>query len=220
MHNIGSIYEHLGDYNKALEYYLKSRKIKEETGDKRGIAYVLIGIGNIYKYQENYDLALEHFQKSLVINQEIGQSPYAGFLKSLTQPIDYQDRSQQRYNIARGQIQSGTRTAIEQAKTYMGGKGFRGGESGIADTAIGRLAKGGAERVSRASLEIGESEAERAQTYERLNLQRKLGGGQLALTGEESALDRMMRYYEARLGAETREFQPWWSGLSSGYPTG
>ena len=148
------------------------------------------------------------------IAQEMGQSPYAGFLQQLTQPIDYQDRSQQRYNIARGYIQSGTRTAMEQAKTYMGGRGFRAGEAGIADTALGRIATGGAERLSRAGLEIGESEAARRQQYEQLELQRKLGGGQLALTGEEGALNRMMEYYRSRLGAETAEYQPWWSGMA------
>lgn len=151
------------------------------------------------------------------ITQEQGQSPYAGFLQSLTQPLQYEDRSQQRYNIARGQIQSGTRTALEQARTYMGGRGFRGGESGIADTALGRIATGGAERLGRASLEISESEAARRAEYDRLELQRKLGGGGLALRGEEGALDRMMRYYEARLGAETQEWQPWWSGMATGY---
>ena len=151
------------------------------------------------------------------ISGDMGQSPYAGFLASLAQPIDYQDRSQQRYNIARGQIQSGTRTAMEQAKTYMGGRGFRGGESGIADTALGRIATGGAERLTRATQEIGESESARRQQYEMMNLQRMMGGGQLALTGEEGALNRMMEYYRARLGAETAEYQPWWQGFSQGY---
>jgi len=151
------------------------------------------------------------------IESEMGQSPYAGFLQSLTRPIGYEDRSQQRYNIARGQIQSGTRTAMEQAKTYMGGRGFRGGESGIADTALGQIATGGAQRLSQAGLEIGESEAARRQQTEMMNLQRMLGGGQLALTGEEGALNRMMEYYRARLGAETAEYTPWWSGMSSGY---
>lgn len=154
------------------------------------------------------------------IESEMGQSPYAGFLKSLTEPIEYESRYQSRYNIARGQIQSGTRTAMEQAKTYMGGRGFRGGESGIADTALGKIATGGAERLSRASLEIGESEAARRAEYERMELQRKISGAGISLTGEEGALDRMMRYYEAKLGAETREWQPWWSGMASGYDTG
>lgn len=151
------------------------------------------------------------------IATEMGQSPYAGFLQQLTQPIDYRDRSQQRYNIARGFIQSGTRTAMEQAKTYMGGRGFRAGEAGIADVPLARIATGGAERLSRAALEIGESEAARRGEYEALELKRKLGAGGLALTGEEAALDRMMRYYETRLGAETREWQPWWSGMAAGY---
>jgi len=151
------------------------------------------------------------------IAPEMGQSPYAGFLQGLTQPIGYEDRYQQRYNIARGQIQAGTRTALEQAKTYMGGRGFRGGEAGIADVPLARIATGGAERLSRAGLEIGESEAARRQQYEMMNLQRQLGGGQLALTGEEGALNRMMEYYRARLGAETAEWSPWWSGISQGY---
>ena len=151
------------------------------------------------------------------IAPEMGQSPYAGFLQGLTQPIGYEDRYQQRYNIARGQIQAGTRTALEQAKTYMGGRGFRGGEAGIADVPLARIATGGAERLSRAGLEIGESEAARRQQYEQLELQRKLGGGQLALTGEEGALNRMMEYYRARLGAETAEYQPWWQGMATGY---
>jgi len=151
------------------------------------------------------------------IAPEQAQSPYAGFLKGLTEPIEYESRYQPRYNIARGQIQSGTRTAMEQAKTYMGGRGFRGGESGIADAPLARIATGGAERLSRASLEIGESEAARRAEYERMELQRKMGGAQISLTGEEGALDRMMRYYEARLGAETREWQPWWQGMAGGY---
>ena len=154
------------------------------------------------------------------ISTDMGQSPYAGFLQQLTQPIDYQDRSQQRYNIARGFIQSGTRTAMEQAKTYMGGRGFRGGESGIADTALGRIATGGAERLSRAGLEIGESGAARRGEYERMNLQRITSGAGIALTGEEGALNRMMEYYRAKLQAETAEYQPWWQGMATGYPTG
>jgi len=151
------------------------------------------------------------------IASEQAQTPYAEFLRSLTEPIEYESRYQPRYNIARGQIQSGTRTAMEQAKTYMGGRGFRGGESGIADAPLARIATGGAERLSRASLEIGESEAARRAEYERMELQRKMGGAQISLTGEEGALDRMMRYYEAKLGAETREWQRWWSGMATGY---
>ena len=150
------------------------------------------------------------------IAPEMGQSPYAGFLKSLTEPLQYESRYQQRFNLARGGIQSATRTALEQAKTYMGGKGFRAGESGIADAPISAIATKGAERLTKAGLEIGESEAARRAEYDRMELQRKMGGGQLALTGEEGALNRMMEYYKAKLSAETAEWQPWWAGISGG----
>ena len=41
-----------------------------------------------------------------------------------------------KYGLARRQIQGATKTAMEQTKSAMGGKGFRAGESGIADTAM------------------------------------------------------------------------------------
>ena len=150
------------------------------------------------------------------ISNEMGQSPFAGFLKSLTEPLQYESRYQQRFNLARGGIQSATRTALEQAKTYMGGRGFRAGESGIADAPISAIATKGAERLSRAGLEIGESEAARRAEYDRMELQRKMGGAQIALSGEEGALNRMMEYYKTKLEAETREWTPWWAGISGG----
>jgi tetratricopeptide (TPR) repeat protein len=49
----------------ALEYYQKSLKIEEESGNKRGIGINLNNIGGIYSEQGNYPLALDYFQKSL-----------------------------------------------------------------------------------------------------------------------------------------------------------
>lgn len=150
------------------------------------------------------------------IQPTMGQTPYAGFLKSLAQPIEYEDRSQQRFNLARGQIQAGTKIQMGQMEKYMGGKGFRGGESGIADVAMGRIARGGAERMATATGQIAESEAERAYGYAGLNLQRQLGAGGMALRGEEGAMGTMMQYYGGRMGAEQAQWQPWWSGTAGG----
>lgn len=150
------------------------------------------------------------------IQPTMGQTPYAGFLQSLTQPIEYKGRAEERYRTARGQIQAGTKTQMGQMEKYMGGRGFRGGESGIADVAMGRIARGGAERLSAASQQIAESEAGRAQGYAGLNLQRMLGAGGLALTGEEGAMDRLMQYYGGRQAGERAEWQPYWSGMAGG----
>ncbi len=70
---------------KALEYYLKSLKLKEEVNDKRGIAITLSNIGHAYADMEDPDCkasreeclragqnkAMEYFQRSLTILEEI-----------------------------------------------------------------------------------------------------------------------------------------------------
>ena len=61
-----------GNYEKALEYYEKSLKIKEEIGDKKGVSatYNHIGLNNFY--QGNNEKALEYYEKCLKIDEEIG----------------------------------------------------------------------------------------------------------------------------------------------------
>ena len=61
-----------GNYAQALEHYQRSLKIREEIGDKRGIANTLDNIGNVHHSQGNYAQALEHYQRSLKIKEEIG----------------------------------------------------------------------------------------------------------------------------------------------------
>ncbi len=43
--NIGLIYDKKGEWDKALEYYLKSEKIRIEVGDKAGLAVTYFNIG-------------------------------------------------------------------------------------------------------------------------------------------------------------------------------
>ena len=147
---------------------------------------------------------------------ELGNTPYAGFLKALTQPIRYQDRSQQRWNVARGQIQTGNQAGMGALTKVLGGRGFRGGESGYADTAYAGETRAGSERLTRAASEIETSEADRAMQYSQLNLQRMGMGGGLALQGEEGALNREFGYYRSKLDAETEKYRPWWQALSTG----
>ncbi len=72
LNNIGYIYENQGDIPKGLEYYHKSLKIKEEIGNKKGIATSLNNIGYIYMNQGDIPKALEYWHKSLKIREEIG----------------------------------------------------------------------------------------------------------------------------------------------------
>ena len=61
-----------GNYPQALEYFQKSLAIKEELGDKMGIAKNLNNIGLIYMNQGNTPRALEYLQKSQAIKEELG----------------------------------------------------------------------------------------------------------------------------------------------------
>lgn len=59
------------NYLQAVNYFERSLKIREEIGDKKGIAASLYNIGNIYIRKENYPKALEYHQRSLKIEKEI-----------------------------------------------------------------------------------------------------------------------------------------------------
>lgn len=86
LNNIGFIYQKVGDpsvkssredairagISIATEYYNKSLKIREEIGDKNGIAISLNNIGIIYRKQKNYNKALVFFTKSMKTSRELG----------------------------------------------------------------------------------------------------------------------------------------------------
>ena len=73
LNNTGYYYNHnKGEILKALEYYHKSLKIKEELGEREGVANSLNNIGAIYRVQGDIPKALEYYHKSLKIQEEIG----------------------------------------------------------------------------------------------------------------------------------------------------
>jgi serine phosphatase RsbU (regulator of sigma subunit)/Tfp pilus assembly protein PilF len=73
LNNTGYFYNHnKGQALKALEYYHKSLKLKEELGEQEGVANSLNNIGAIYRVQGDIPKALEYYHKSLKIQEEIG----------------------------------------------------------------------------------------------------------------------------------------------------
>ncbi|MES2140032.1 MAG: tetratricopeptide repeat protein [Bacteroidota bacterium] len=72
LNNIGYVYKQQGDITKALEWYNKSLKIREEIGNKYGIANSINNIGRIYNIQGNNRKAIEYYKKSLKIQNDIG----------------------------------------------------------------------------------------------------------------------------------------------------
>ena len=69
---IGNVHYHLGEFEKAIQYFLESLKIYRKTEHQKGIANVYNHIGKCYRDMSNYDKALEYHKKALEINREIG----------------------------------------------------------------------------------------------------------------------------------------------------
>jgi tetratricopeptide (TPR) repeat protein len=69
LNNIGSSYDNQGETHKAKEYYERSLKLYEKTGNKKGIATAYNNIGLLEYNQGNIAAALEHFHKSLKIRE-------------------------------------------------------------------------------------------------------------------------------------------------------
>lgn len=68
---IGFIYRNQGDATQALNYYKRSLKIEEETGNKKGLAESLNNIGYVYDNLGDIPKAISYYEKSLKIREEI-----------------------------------------------------------------------------------------------------------------------------------------------------
>jgi len=87
------------------------------------------------------------------------------------------------YNLARRQQAGQSRASTDNMISAMGGRGFKAGESGIADTAIGKIQGEANERMGALSSELAANEA-------KLRGEQKSAEGQLrvsALSGAASA---------------------------------
>lgn len=63
----------IGDFLKALAYFKRDLKVREEIGDKKAIASSLNNIGGVYFRQGNSDKALDYFRRSLKVSEEVGE---------------------------------------------------------------------------------------------------------------------------------------------------
>lgn len=71
IHGIASYHDHFGEYDLALDHYLKSLKIFEKLNDSINISSLYLSIGVFFRKQKNYAKALEYYQKSNAIESKI-----------------------------------------------------------------------------------------------------------------------------------------------------
>ena len=97
------------------------------------------------------------------------------------------------YNLAREQISGQTAADQEYARTQLGGRGFRAGESGIANRALMDIRRGGAERLGTESRKMAMQ-------------------GMGARYGQQQDLMNMiMQKYGMDIGAQQRRFDPYYN---------
>ena len=72
LNHLGICYYFLGQYEKAIAYHQQSLEIKEEIGDREGVAKSLGNLGVCYRNLGQYEKAIAYHQQSLEISEEIG----------------------------------------------------------------------------------------------------------------------------------------------------
>ncbi len=72
MRFLGVVYHLLGNFDLAMENYIKSLQLSEEIGDKEGMSLCYGNIGNVHVNLGNFDEAIEYFHQSLRIFEELG----------------------------------------------------------------------------------------------------------------------------------------------------
>jgi len=128
--------------------------------------------------------------------------PLQDWLQRLETPIEAGRSTgdlQKQYNLMRNQIQGATPAMAETLRAQLGGRGFRVGESGFADTPMAQMLTAGQRNLSEAASNIYLDEAKGAREMAGLNLQRLLGAGGLEVQSQAAGAQA----HAAKLAADT-----------------
>jgi diguanylate cyclase (GGDEF)-like protein len=85
LNNIGIVYERLGEYDRALEYYNRALAIRQALGGQPNrIAAILNNIGDVHLERGDSERALQFHQRALALRRQVGdRSGVAISLKNL-----------------------------------------------------------------------------------------------------------------------------------------
>lgn len=141
-----------------------------------------------------YSPALEQLKKSYLLKD--WQTPTAtegkvgGYMDTLAgAPVGLTDVERQGIlNQARGNIMGTTQGLMDTSREAMGGRGFRAGESGIADTALAQIGRSGTEQMGQVATNLALSEAQNRPAQRLANLTAAGGMGTNLMSGENARL--------------------------------
>lgn len=68
--NLSGFYSNIGDYDRAIDYYIRAMKNLDDIKE-RNVPYMRVidisSIGNLYAQKKNYDLAISYFKRSIAM---------------------------------------------------------------------------------------------------------------------------------------------------------
>ncbi len=81
---LGIAHDYAGNYDIAMENFIRSLNIFESLQDDKGIAHVLNNIGSVYFYQKDFEKAVQYWERALVIKRKSNKpKELAGTLNNL-----------------------------------------------------------------------------------------------------------------------------------------
>ena len=149
--------------------------------------------------------------------------PFAQLEKSYASDIDVGLSEKERtniFNVGRGRIQTATNVAMEQMKETLGEKGFRAGDSGLADTILGKIAMKGQTELSEFGRQIESQESIR-RFMEKLDLGRfGLQEKKFGLEGKKfeygqgmEAIQLLMSLFGIGQQNQATAYAPYWQSI-------
>lgn len=122
-------------------------------------------------------------------------------------------------NLSRRANQGGWAAGAESLKRDLGGAGFRAGESGIADSALGQFYSQGAEKMGQNATQLA---VEKAKTdfmnnfdLDQLNFAKSKWGQEFGASREDQAMQDMLAYMAIMQQNQAAPYAAYWGGLNS-----
>ena len=75
---LANAFDKIGNYPRALEYYLRQLKLEESRNNPVNMTGVILNIGSVYVYQGEYDLAFSYYYRADSIMNTIGEDNSPG----------------------------------------------------------------------------------------------------------------------------------------------
>jgi hypothetical protein len=127
------------------------------------------------------------------------------------------EERQRIYNQARANFMGTTRAASQGLGNTLGGRGFVGGESGVADSAQGQLWGEGLRKYGDVMSTIATDEVknrfQQGLDLDRLNIQQNMWSQEFGAGRMDRSTDDLLRYAELQQLSQRDQYAPYWNAV-------